>query len=176
MTRSWVEGSRSVRQRGRIGSAVLVKGIYRPFLSLCLTYAYRCASSAAPRTAGQRARKCERKSVRAICRSKLCVPAVLRMHRHIHGYVVARNPFCTVNKTSNNSLGTSNICSPARTSVKLRGAVEKDHIYVYAILLIDSCLFFVKYHVIFFLFFILHYVFTTFSTSNILDTRCACKL
>jgi len=44
-----VEGSRSVRQRGRIGSVVLVKAIYRPFLSLCLTYAYRYASSATRR-------------------------------------------------------------------------------------------------------------------------------
>lgn len=60
--RGWKERSRSVRQRGRIGSTVLVKAIYRPFLFLCLTYAYRCASSA---TARRGARKCERKSVYA---------------------------------------------------------------------------------------------------------------
>lgn len=168
-----VGGPRSVRQRGRIGTAVLVKAIYRPFLSLCLTYACRCASSA---TAQVRAQKC----VRAICADRSCVPAVLRVHRYIHvGYVVARNPFCTVNKTSNNSLGTSNICPSVRTSVKSRGAVKKkkDHcIYIYAILLIDSCLFSVKYHVIFFCSFRIMRVYH-FSISNILVRDApTCKL
>jgi len=145
MTRWLVEGSRSVRQRGRIGSARARKSdlpsVSVPVFDICIQMR---VIGAARRSAARASA-----SAKVYTRDVPIEAAYTGRITHIgtyHSYVVARNPFCTVNKTSNNSLGTSNICSSVRPNVKLRCAVKKDHcIYVYAILLIDSCLFTVKF-------------------------------
>lgn len=121
--RGLVGGSREARQRGRIGSGALVKAIYRPFLFLCLTYAYRYASSAS--AAQMRVQKCTR-------RSKLHTDLHTRDDAIYTAMCRGQKFIRAANKTSNNIRGTSNICSLARTSVKLRGAVKKIITFLFA--------------------------------------------
>lgn len=127
-----VGGSRSIRQRGRIGSAVLVKAIYRPFLSLCLTYAYRCASSATAR------RKCKRKSVHARYAD--------RTGRVTRAYTVTSRPETRFARLIKQVIIVSAhpiFVRPCRDGYKIARRRKKDHLHfcIYAILLIDTCLF-----------------------------------